>query len=43
MIVAGMIHPGMISAAAMFAAVRRCKWFSDVGSFQGVMEFISLG
>jgi hypothetical protein len=43
MIVAGMIPLAMIFAAVMFAAAaRRCKRFSVIGSFQRIMEFISL-
>lgn len=37
MIAAGMIHPAIIFAAAMFAAaVRRGRWFSEVSNPQGV-------
>jgi hypothetical protein len=43
MIAAGMIHLAIIFAAAMFAAVKRCKWFFEVDSLKRVMEFISLG
>jgi hypothetical protein len=40
MIAAGMIHLATIFAAVTFAAVRRCKWFSDIGSLQRVTEFM---
>ncbi len=40
MIAAGMIHLAIIFAAEMFAAaVRRCKWFSEIGSPQVEMAF----
>jgi hypothetical protein len=43
MITAGMIHPAIIFAAAMFAAaVKRCRWFTEMRGPQGVMAFICL-
>jgi N-acetylglutamate synthase/N-acetylornithine aminotransferase len=43
MIGAGMIHPAMVFAATMFAAVvGRCKWFSEISSPREVTAFISL-
>jgi hypothetical protein len=43
MIAAGMIHPAIIFAAAMFAAaVKRCRWFTEMRGPQGVMAFICL-
>jgi len=42
MIVVGMNLLAMIFGAAGFAAVRRCKWFSEISSPQEATVFISL-
>jgi hypothetical protein len=42
MIVVGMNLLAMIFAAVGFAAVKRCKWFSEISSPQGAIAFISL-
>jgi len=42
MIVVGTNLLAMIFAAAGFAAVRRCKWFSEISSPQEATVFISL-
>jgi hypothetical protein len=40
MIAAGMIHPALIFAATMLAAVRQGKWFSEISNLHGVGDFI---
>jgi hypothetical protein len=42
MIVVGMKLLPMILAAVGFAAVKRCKWFSEISSPQEAAAFISL-
>jgi hypothetical protein len=42
MIAAGMIHPASVFAAAMLAAIRWGKWFSEISNLHGVGEFIFL-
>jgi hypothetical protein len=41
MIVAGMILPAIVFAAAMFA-VRRCKWFSGMSTCRAITAFSCL-
>jgi len=43
MIVVGMNLFAMIFGAVGFAAVRRCKWFSEISSPQEATVFISFG
>ncbi len=40
MIVAGMIHPASVFAAAMLAADRRGKGFSEISNLHGARDLI---